>query len=55
MKSENKGTFFLKGRVSKLALLNQQISEDAKRLTKALKGESKTQGNWGRNDFGKHS
>jgi len=28
-------------------LLNQQISEDAKKLTRALKGESKTQGNWG--------
>ena len=27
--------------------LNQQISEDAKKLTRALKGESKTQGNWG--------
>lgn len=27
--------------------LNQQISEDAINLTKALKGENKTQGNWG--------
>jgi DNA recombination protein RmuC len=30
-----------------LAELNQQISEDAKKLTRALKGEAKTQGNWG--------
>ena len=34
-------------KVKELAELNQQISEDAKKLTKALKGESKTQGNWG--------
>ena len=27
--------------------LNQQMSKDANNLTKALKGESKTQGNWG--------
>ena len=27
--------------------LNKQISEDAENLTKALKGDSKTQGNWG--------
>ena len=33
--------------MKELASLNQQISEDAKRLTRALKGESKTQGNWG--------
>ncbi|MFY1045214.1 DNA recombination protein RmuC [Chryseobacterium sp. GP-SGM7] len=44
---ENKERFSLGERVKELALLNQQISEDAKRLTKALKGESKTQGNWG--------
>lgn len=44
---ENKERFSLGEKVKELALLNQQISEDAKRLTKALKGESKTQGNWG--------
>jgi DNA recombination protein RmuC len=27
--------------------LNQQMSEEARNLTRALKGESKTQGNWG--------
>lgn len=44
---ENKERFSLGEKVKELALLNQQISEDAKKLTKALKGESKTQGNWG--------
>jgi large subunit ribosomal protein L9 len=33
-------------KVKELAELNQQISDDAKKLTRALKGESKTQGNW---------
>lgn len=44
---ENKERFSLSEKVKELALLNQQISEDAKKLTRALKGESKTQGNWG--------
>ncbi len=44
---ENKERFSLAEKVKELAELNQQISEDAKKLTKALKGESKTQGNWG--------
>ena len=44
---ENKERFSLSERVKELADLNQQISEDAKKLTRALKGESKTQGNWG--------
>ncbi len=44
---ENKERFSLAEKVKELALLNQQISEDARKLTKALKGESKTQGNWG--------
>lgn len=39
--------FSLKEEVKRLAELNQKVSEDAKNLTKALKGESKTQGNWG--------
>ena len=44
---ESKERFSMGEKVKELALLNQQISEDAKRLTRALKGESKTQGNWG--------
>lgn len=44
---ESKERFSLGEKVKELALLNQQISDDAKRLTRALKGESKTQGNWG--------
>ena len=39
--------FSLKEEVKRLALLNQQVSEEAKNLTKALKGDSKTQGDWG--------
>ena len=45
--TENKERFSLAERVKELAALNQKISEDAKKLTQALKGESKTQGNWG--------
>lgn len=44
---ESKQRFSLGEKVKELAELNQQISEEAKRLTQALKGESKTQGNWG--------
>jgi len=44
---ENKERFSLAEKVKELAELNQQISEDAKKFTRALKGESKTQGNWG--------
>ncbi|MBN1598921.1 MAG: DNA recombination protein RmuC [Bacteroidales bacterium] len=39
--------FSLKEEVKRLAELNQQISKDANSLTKALKGDSKTQGDWG--------
>jgi len=39
--------FSLKEEVKKLAELNQQVSTEAQNLTRALKGESKTQGNWG--------
>ncbi len=39
--------FSLKEEVTKLAELNQQVSLETQNLTKALKGESKTQGNWG--------
>jgi DNA recombination protein RmuC len=44
---ESKERFSLGERVKELASLNQQISEEARKLTKALKGESKTQGRWG--------
>ena len=37
----------LKEQISMLASLNLQMSQDAINLTKALKGERKTQGNWG--------
>lgn len=37
----------LKEQVKQLAELNQQISKEANSLTNALKGDSKTQGNWG--------
>jgi DNA recombination protein RmuC len=39
--------FSLGEKVKELAQLNQQLSEDAKSLTRALKGEAKTQGRWG--------
>ncbi|MFN1834129.1 DNA recombination protein RmuC [Balneola sp. MJW-20] len=37
----------LKQELKQLLELNQKMSEDAKNLTKALKGDSKAQGNWG--------
>jgi len=37
----------LKEHLSQLKALNQQMSTDALNLTQALKGESKSQGNWG--------
>ena len=37
----------LKEQLNQLKELNQQITKEAENLTKALKGESKTQGNWG--------
>ena len=46
-KAESKERFSLGNEVKKLAELNQVISEEAKNLTKALKGEAKTQGRWG--------
>jgi len=44
---ESKERFSLGERVKELAELNQVISEEARNLTKALKGEAKTQGLWG--------
>ena len=44
---ESKERFSLGEKVKELALLNQSIGEEARNLTKALKGEAKTQGRWG--------
>ncbi|MEB2786511.1 DNA recombination protein RmuC [Algoriphagus persicinus] len=44
---ESKERFSLGEKVKELADLNQVISEEAKNLTKALKGEARTQGKWG--------
>ena len=44
---ESKQRFSLEKEIKQLAELNQQISQDANNLTNALKGESKTQGDWG--------
>jgi DNA recombination protein RmuC len=37
----------LKGEIKQLMGLNLQMQQDAQNLTKALKGDNKTQGNWG--------
>ncbi len=44
---ESKERVSLQKEIQMLHELNKQISEEASNLTKALKGESKTQGNWG--------
>ncbi|HWB27621.1 MAG TPA: DNA recombination protein RmuC [Chitinophagaceae bacterium] len=44
---ESKERFSLGEKVKELAQLNKAISEEAHNLTKALKGEAKTQGRWG--------
>mgnify|MGYP006267078613 CR=1 FL=1 len=44
---EARERFSLQREIEKLATLNQQMSEDAQNLARALKGDSKTQGNWG--------
>lgn len=44
---ESKERFSLGERVKDLVKLNQQLSEEARNLTKALKGDAKTQGDWG--------
>ncbi|TND01030.1 MAG: hypothetical protein FD123_4302 [Bacteroidetes bacterium] len=45
--SDTKERASLKEQILQLHQLNQQMSKDAQNLTKALKGESKTQGSWG--------
>jgi DNA recombination protein RmuC len=44
---ESKERFSLQNEIKKLVELNGKIGEDAVNLTNALKGQSKTQGNWG--------
>lgn len=44
---EIKERHLLKDELSRLHEMNARLSEDAINLTKALKGENKTQGNWG--------
>jgi DNA recombination protein RmuC len=44
---EGKDRSALSEQVRNLVALNQVLSQDAKNLTSALKGSSKTQGNWG--------
>lgn len=43
----SKETYLLKDQLLRLKQMNDQLSADAVNLTKALKGENKTQGNWG--------
>ena len=45
--SELKDRHLLKDELLRLKQMNEQLSQDAINLTKALKGENKTQGNWG--------
>ncbi len=44
---ETRDTLSLKDEVKRLSELNTRISEEANNLTRALKGNTKTQGNWG--------
>ena len=46
-KAESDERNVLKGEISKLMELNKQISEEANNLTRALKADTKKQGNWG--------
>ncbi|HEY6436611.1 MAG TPA: DNA recombination protein RmuC, partial [Ignavibacteriaceae bacterium] len=46
-KESIKGNASLREQLSMLKDMNQQITQEAKNLTEALKGQSKTQGNWG--------
>lgn len=45
--NEGRERFALKSEVGRLMELNQKMSEEASNLTKALKGDSKVQGDWG--------
>ncbi len=46
-KESIKGHASLKEQLQMLKEMNQQVTQEAKNLTTALKGQSKTQGNWG--------
>jgi len=46
-KENIRGNASLREQLSMLKDMNQQITQEAKNLTEALKGQSKTQGNWG--------
>lgn len=46
-KTESDERITLKAEIKNLIDLNKQVSEEANNLAKALKGENKTQGNWG--------
>lgn len=46
-KAESDERNVLKGEIGKLMELNKQISQEAHNLTKALKADTKKQGNWG--------
>lgn len=46
-KAESDERNVLKGEITKLMELNKQISQEAHNLTKALKADTKKQGNWG--------
>ena len=45
--NEARERFALKSEIERLANLNLRMSDEARSLTQALKGDSKTQGNWG--------
>lgn len=44
---ESKQRFSLEEKIKDLVVLNTKISQEANNLTNALKGQAKTQGNWG--------
>lgn len=46
-KTESDERITLKAEIKNLVDLNKQVSQDANNLANALKGENKTQGNWG--------
>ena len=45
--AESKERHLLKSELDRLKLMNEKLSQEAINLTNALKGENKTQGNWG--------
>ncbi len=45
--TQTKDSFLLKDELLRLKEMNEQLSQDALNLTNALKGDNKTQGNWG--------